>query len=222
MSNLSLTSVRVHRLTSLAVLVSMLAGCAAQTAVMSDYRAPSSPPPFEIVDQRPAGEHTTRFMSLSITSCNYGVRQAGDEATVPDRITLLRDDIHAALGPKLANKKITLTHYTVVMNNARALRNQTYAANAGLVAEFMKGFGSQCAREKMEAGWFEPNDVTTPYSPFIVEISLSVDGRAHQIRSVYSPDQELAPAFGKPETATAMFAAIRKATDALIVSLRSS
>jgi hypothetical protein len=221
-SDLGLTSVRVRRVTSLIALVSMLAGCAAQTAVMSDYKAPSGVAPFEIVDQRPPKEHETRFMSLSITSCNYGVRQAGDQATVPDRITLLRDDLNAALGAQLANKKITLTHYTVVINNARALRNQVYGANAGLIADVMKGFGSQCARDKMDAGWFEPNDVTTPYSPFIVELSVSVDGRAHEIRSVYSPDREVSNAFGKPETATALFAAIKKATDALVASLRSS
>lgn len=72
----------------------------------------------------------------------------------------------------------------------------------------------------MKAGWFEPDDVTTPYSPFIVQITLTIDGQTHSVRGVYSPDRELSAAFGVPDTAAAVFAAIRKADDKVILSLR--
>jgi hypothetical protein len=200
--------------------IPLMCGCVSQTAVLSGYTKPSAVAPFEIVDARPADERDTKFMSLLITSCDYAVRQVGDKDVVPDRISLLRDELNAAMGEQLAGKSLVVSHYGLHLNRAQAARNETYKANAGLVTGLMKDVGSRCKREEMKAGWFEPNDVTTPYSPFIVEITLAVDGKTHAVRSVYSPDKDLSPAFSDADTTAALFAAMKKATDKLIASLR--
>jgi hypothetical protein len=204
------------------VALQLLSGCVSQTAILNGYSRPEVAAPFQIVDSRPAAERETRFMSLLITSCNYGVRQVGDKNLVPDRVTLLSEDLNAALGQQLSGKSLVLKRYGVHFNNAQALRNGAAKANQGLIVDLMKDMGSRCKREEMEAGWFEPDDITTPYSPFIVEVQLVVDGKAHSIRSVYSPEKEVSPAFGDPETAKALFAAIKKANEQVIASLRAT
>lgn len=208
------------KLAMLFIAVQLISGCASQTAVLSGYTKPAATAPFEIVDKRPAEERDRKFMSLIITSCNYGVRQVGDTDVVPDRITLLREDLNAAMGEQLAGKSLVVSHYGLHFNNAQALRNGAAQANSGLIVDMMKDIGTRCKREEMKAGWFEPDDVTTPYSPFIVEITLAVDGKTHTVRSVFSPDKEVSPAFGDPETAKALFAAIKKANEKVIASLR--
>lgn len=209
-------------LSAVLIAAQLLSGCASQTAILSGYSRPETTAPFQIVDSRPAAERTTKFMSLLITSCNYGVRQLGDKNLVPDRVALLTEDLNAALGEQLTGKTLELKRYGVHFNNAQALRNGVAKANQGLIVDMMKDMGSRCKREEMEAGWFEPDDITTPYSPFIVEVLLVVDGKPHSVRSVYSPDKEVSPAFGDPETAKALFAAIKKANEQVIASLRAT
>jgi hypothetical protein len=213
--------VRTMRMALLSALAG-LTGCMAQTATMTGYTSPSATVPFEIVDQRPTKERLKRHISLLITSCNYGVLQAGDKSMVPDRMTLLRDELNAALGPQLANKKLIVSHYTAVYNWANVLRGQVYRSNPGLIGEIMKPMGARCKREEMEAGWYEPNDVTTPYSPFIVELTVSVDGKTHEVRVVHSPETEVGPSFGEPLSAAALFTAVSMATKKLIVSLQGT
>jgi hypothetical protein len=142
----------------------------------------------------------------------------------------LRDDLNAALGPELAHKRLVISHYGIYFNHSNSARNATHniaGSSGGMVGGLLGGLmfkkdevGSRCKRAEMKGGWFEASDVTTPYPPFIIEISCELDGQTHTVRSVYSTDKELTAASGNPETAAAMFAAIRKATDTLILNLR--
>jgi len=136
-----------------------------------------------------------------------------------DRITLLRDDLNASLHDQLATKQLIVTHYGIYWNRAQALRNLTYGPMANPVSAVMSGMGTHCKREEIQAGWFGPDDVTTPYSPVIVEITMTVDGKRHQIRSVYSPPKEVSFGLQFPDASAAIFAAIKKATDELIAEL---
>ena len=204
------------------IAMQLLSGCVSQTAMLSGYAKPATAAPFTIVDSRPAPEREAKIISLLITSCNYGVRQIGDKNMVPDRVTLLSEDLNAAMGQELAGRSLVLNHYGVHFNHAEVLRNGAAKANPGLITSALKGVGSRCKREEMTAGWYEPDDVTTPYSPFIVEVTLTVDGKAHSVRSVYSPDKEVIPAWGDPESAAALFAAMKKANEKVIASLRQT
>jgi hypothetical protein len=216
----SLSLIGCLRLSTALVAMQLLSGCLSQNAVLRDYTKPSAAVPFQIMDSRPAAEREGKLMSLLITSCNYGVRQVGDKNLTPDRITLLSEDLNAAMGAELAGKSLELKRYGVHLNVAQVLRNNASGANPGLIVGMLKDVGTRCKREEMEAGWFEPDDVTTPYSPFIIEITLAVDGKTHSTRSVYSPDEEMSPALGDPATTAALFAAIKQANGKLITSLR--
>ncbi|WP_153067198.1 hypothetical protein [Steroidobacter cummioxidans] len=214
--------IELLRLSALCLAAQLLSGCVSQTAVLNGYTKPATVAPFEIADARPAEERESKIMSLLITSCNYGVHQVGDKRMVPDRLTLLGEDLNAAMGAQLAGKSLVLNRYAVHFNNAQALRNGVAKMNPGLIVDMLKGVGARCPRDEMKAGWFEPDDVTTPYSPFIVEVTLTVDGKAHSVRSVYSPDKEVSQTMGDPESTVALFAAIRKANEKLIASLRET
>ncbi len=195
-------------------------GCASQTAVLPDFKDLSSEMGFSMKDERPEEEKETKWMSLSITNCNYGIRQIGDNLMVPDRLTLLRNDLHKALGKKLSGKTVSVKKYIIHFNAQNAFRGRVYAPYKGGVVEFMKGFGSDCKREEVAAGWFGPADVTTPFSPLIIEIDAAIDGKKYSVRSVYSPKKEIEPAFGNPEPASALFAAVQKATSQLVAKIR--
>jgi hypothetical protein len=71
------------------------------------------------------------------------------------------------------------------------------------------------------AGGFDAAETTTRFSPIIVEIEASTEGRTSAVRVVYSPREEFT-AFGEPDAAMALFAAMRKATNALVRKLGES
>lgn len=79
------------------------------------------------------------------------------------------------------------------------------------------GFSIRDERPETETG----TEVTTPFSPIVIEIAVAIDGKEFSVRNVYSPEKEIDPAFGNPESASALFAAIRKASGLLVNSIRA-
>ncbi len=204
---------------AIVIAVFSILGCASQTAILPDFKDLSAEIRFSIKDERPEAEKETEWKSLSITSCNYGIRQIGDNLMVPDRLTILRNDLHKTLGKKLSGKTVSVKKYSIYFNEQNALRGRVYSQYKGAVADFMSTFGSGCKREEVAGGWFEPADVTTPFSPIIIEITVAIDGKKYSVRNVYSPEKEIEPAFGNPESAAALFAAVQKATNQIVASI---
>lgn len=205
---------------AIVIAVFSIFGCASQTAVLPDFKDLSSEIGFSMKDERPETEKETEWMSLSITSCNYGIRQIGDNLMVPDRLTLLRNDLYKAIGKKLSGKTVLVKKYTIHLNEQNALRGRVYSQYKGAIIDYMKTFGSGCKREEVAGGWFEPADVTTPYSPIIIEITVAIEGKKYSMRSVYSPEKEIEPAFGNPDSSSALFTAVQKASNQLVASIR--
>jgi hypothetical protein len=83
----------------------------------------------------------------------------------------------------------------------------------------MSTMGAKCTREETTAGWYSAAEVTSLNSPLIVEITATVNGKQHAVRSVYSPQREIN--FNDPEAAQLIFEAIRKATDMLTESIKA-
>jgi hypothetical protein len=80
--------------------------------------------------------------------------------------------------------------------------------------------GSRCAREKSEGGWYEPADLTTPYSPLISEFTGTCDGKPLTIRVVYSPEVDLRGKFKNNETdLAALNPTFHKTADAIVAVL---
>jgi hypothetical protein len=91
----------------------------------------------------------------------------------------------------------------------------------GAVAgEHIKKMGSRCAREKSEGGWYEPVDLTTPYSPLISEFTGTCDGKPLTIRVVYSPEVDLRGKFKNNEAdLAALNPTFHKTADAIVAVL---
>ena len=200
-----------------------LTGCLSQTAVMQDYRDGSSIVGLNVVDARPAEDKSTEFLSLWISSCDYGIRRLGDEKTVPSRLVLLRRDLEESLGDQLANKTITVSRYRIFFNKGSALlqSNPGNRSLAGpLIMSALTPGTNSCGLDKPEGGRYNSSEVSAAYSPIIIEIEVKLGAQDYSVRSVYSPKTELDGAFGERDEAAELFNAIRQADIKLADQLR--
>jgi hypothetical protein len=179
-------------------------------------------PTFTLRDTRPAEDKKTYHHSLMITSCNYGVRRIGDADISPPPLEQLRASLAASLGEGIAGKEIEVRRYHLDVNTAAHTRGRMKDEHKGLVADVMLGMGAGCAREKMEAGWFEASEVSTANAPLIVEMQIVVDGQALDVRSVYSPDIAWEPRVWRPESRASVNAALAAANAKLAEALRGA
>jgi hypothetical protein len=202
----------------------LVQGCATKPVVMANYIKPAHRASFDVVDQRPEDERTTKWLSRYTRSCDWGVRQFGDEATSPDRITLLRDNLDSMLHQELTGKTLFVTHYAIYINSSQRDRRPGLVIGGSALGSWVEAIidshrDRSCRAEEVDEGWLEPGDVTKSRSPVIVQITLSLDGRTHSVRSFFSPDREIPIDPGNPETTDAILSAVKKATDQLIAEL---
>ena len=191
--------------------------------------APASPG-VTLVDARKANELKTETLSNWITSCDYGIRRLGDDGEGPPKLALLKQGLDAALPAPLAGKTLTISKYVVFVNVSAALRRGAYGSHPGVVGAVMSGMGSNCSREGTTDGWYGATEVTSVFSPLVVEIEATLDGKAFSARIVYSPDYETEGEFGeriwsgghfKPEALAALTLALHRANAALAEQLRN-
>ncbi len=218
---------RIGFVAAIAVLGFMTASAGQSTGgpAVSPVGAPPADRTF--VDARPAKDKETEFLSLWITSCDYSIRRLGDEGDVPSKLGLLQQDIQSALGN--SGGAVTISKYTVYVNTSVMRRQGTYGTYGGVVPAIMSGIGSKCSKEETTAGWYAGAEITTPYSPIIVEIEADLVGKHYAVRTVYSPKEEFAGKFGEmwgsggvydPEATAALLDALHQANAALIDQIR--
>jgi hypothetical protein len=189
-------------------------------------------PAVSIVDQRPTAEqHPWQSFTINIGSCDYGVWQLSEAVGVGDRLGALRNDLASRLDASTGLNSLIVTRYDVFLNRAVAQRGFAVGVAAASQGGYAAGGGPQrpsCERARMTHGWFDPSEVTTPYSPLIVEIAANANGRSYTVRSVYSPSLELSsqcnlcfgrPLLHEPEQLAAFRAAMTKAHEALAAEI---
>ncbi len=211
---------QIAKLTAALVVTLNLSACLSQTAIMPKEEIYQSQNPWTVIDQRAEAEKEDHFLSLFAHSCDYGIKQVGDERTSPPRIAILRADLSRELGDA-GNKTISIQHYVIYFNKGLALL-KSGPFSGGLIGQGEIAHRQACKKEDTTAGWFDPSEVSTPFSPIIVEISATMGDRPLVVRSVYSPNGELNGAFGEPEEASALFAAMRQASAELAHQIRYS
>ena len=167
-----------------------------------------------LTDARTAPERSTKMLSLSVHSCDYGVLQFG-EKDVPNRVSLLAEDLNHSAGSDVAVKNVKLTRYDIYFNNSRNSRIGVYAAQP---FNPTKNIGSDCPRDKMKAGWYGPDEVSTTFPPIIIEIAVQLNEQECAIRTVYSPDQ-LLPSFKSAEGKAVIAAAMHQANQNLLAKI---
>lgn len=193
----------------------VLSGCANQIARLDGYEKNENGSILSVVDERPKEERESEILSLLVSSCDYGIRRLGDDITVPDKIELLKTDLVNQLD-LIDKQTIYIKHYTVYFNKSRALHGSMSKISTGMIPDILNSMGSECPEEKTTAGWYSGTDVTTPYSPIIIDMDVVFNRRKYLVRSVYSPSFEIKGAFGEPIAAKTLFAALRVATNKLV------
>jgi len=169
-------------------------------------------------DERPLKERKTRtYLTLWRFSCSFGVEDIGDEFV--DRVGQLRHDLASAYGDRLIGKTIIVDHYHLYLNE-RAMEGSHNLGTAAF-GIFAIGLGAgaktrepACSRANMPEGWFDPAELTTPWSPFIAEMDIRIDGEEYSVHSVYSPPKNMpAPGILSDFDVAAEHAAVHAAVD---------
>jgi len=214
-----MASYRWHLSGSLALVAVtlLLAGCLTRRPAAAMPARPVLQASFAIVDRRPREERSTRWLSDVVHSCAFTVRQYGDGAISPDRFTLLRESLDTGLYQRLAGKVLVVTHFGIYINSSQRSRAAASLRGEGLgqgLTDYATGsrFDRLCTSEAVAQGWLEAgHGDNTARSVVIVQITFSVEGRAHSVRVF-----ENASSSG---TAAAVVSAIAKASERIIADL---
>ena len=199
---------------ALAAVTLLLTGCTTWRSVRAIDTRPIQKASFEVVDQRPGDERTTKWLSNVPHSCAFTVRQYGDEAISPDRFTVLAEGLNTGLRERLAGKTLLVTHFGIYINSSQRSRAAASLRGEGLgqsLADYAAGsrFDRLCVSEALAQGWLEDGhgDHTTR-SIVIVQITFILEGRAQSVRVFENT--------GPSVTAAAIVGAIRKAADRIV------
>ena len=190
--------------------LALIQGCA------NEVPRAEAPQPFEFVDQRPTDEDSTQWLSRDRRSCEYTLRQMGDEGILPDRFTLLRNGLDSALHAQLTGKSLLVTHYAIYINNFERSRDSSFSMHGMLLSDliqdaYLRHVDHRCIEALESDGRLEPVDVQTHRSPIIVEITLIVDGKSHAVRSLFTPERPISVKLKDPDTRAAVQNAVDKA-----------
>lgn len=175
--------------------VLMLAGCATHPVVIDAPPAASQKLRFVLEDRRPPKEGKGGLLSYMVTNCNYGVRRLAEITTAPGKLEVLGADLQELAGERLAGKTVTVTSYALFQNQAnefRALTKQSSGfGSIGLAAKLGSDIvdsGSGCAQGEMEGGWYDSRQAVSRFSPYVLELKLSIDGKPYAARVVRFPE----------------------------------
>lgn len=139
-----------------------------------------------VIDQRPTEEDKEKTLSLAIWSCDYFVTRVSDKGMPFKRIDLLKNDIEIFQKQKTLDGSIFVKHYTLHVNSGLLEVDGAFAA-AGFITTRKSRRGPKCSREKMKAGWFDVDELTSDYPPFIGELEVEYAGKKYNVRKVLSP-----------------------------------
>jgi hypothetical protein len=191
-----------------------LSGCANGQSILAGFDDHPTNVGLTVVDHRPIKDKESEILSLSISSCDYGIRRLGDETTLPARLVLLRHDLEDSLGSRLENATVDVTRYTMYWNpRIGVLATWTYAPpqmgfapNQASIIDSLT-FGAKCTETEMGEPWIEPTREIVGKAPLIVILEASVAGKTYKIHSTYVPQQDFRITEPSPE----IFGALRKA-----------
>jgi len=163
---------------------------------------------FQIVDARPSQQRAEGYHQLSywVTSCNYGIYRLGDAKGSPGKLDLLRTDLETALGDTIKGKTLTVSNYALYLNSTNRSRRAAVnsavisgtaglgvleaAIGGGISSFFMPEPGSTCSSEETPEGWYDTSEATPDASPFIAQLTASLDGKSYSVRVVQSPSED--------------------------------
>jgi hypothetical protein len=174
-----------------------------------------------IDDERPAIERDSEILSLFVTSCAYGIAQMGDDKTIPDRTTYLKQALGGSLGDRLTRKAVTLKSFAIYRNNQASLRNGN-PAKAGLLTAAITN-SIECYAKKEQRGGYDPGENPDGTNAVVIDLVVSVGAKDFRAR-VVEPAPGTASDFpGTPDLwERAVDLAMKKVVDRLVSQIRMS
>ncbi len=174
-----------------------------------------------IDDRRPPDSLRNHPIGAFLFGCENGVWNLGDQQVGADRIPRLVQELTAALGDQVRGQTLVVRKYGVYLNGRAWVEDQA-TADAGLVGALLAPttpdptrkdvtLAAKCPRERMSAGWFATSELTSNFSPIVVEIDISLAGHDYQARAVLSPEREMWGEFHRNSVTPAMTAYVNEA-----------
>jgi len=160
---------------------------------------------FKIVDARPSQQRAEGYHQLSYWagSCSYGIYRLGDAKGAPGKLDLLRADLESVLGDTVKGKTLTVSNYSLYLNSS--VHAKTSAINAGsnqmMFAPSLGGMiglgiaaaiiGSSCSQDDTPEGWYDESEASADASPFIAQITASLNDKTYSVRVVQTPSDNM-------------------------------
>jgi hypothetical protein len=147
-----------------------------------------------LIDSRADKPAETKMLSFNAVSCGYSVFKIADLGRPVDRMTRLRADLERELGSELAGKSVQVIDYQIYLNSSRRAKRLNGQAHGLIGVAISQASTTGCDKETDRQGWYAADEVSNNFSPLVVQIAVTVDGRPLAVRSVISPKAELRPA----------------------------
>ncbi len=178
---------------------------------------------FTIIDSRQGAEESGGYISTKKEDCERWTYRISDVQTDPPRLSVLHTELIAALGTALHDKSLDVTRYAIFINKRSYFEFRSAIGEYGSARGVVPSMGSRCESQVTRGGYYAPWESTTNYSPIIVELNASYDGKPLRVRVVHSPGAELSmEKFGRGEHSEALLAAMRIAMAELIMAIRKT
>jgi hypothetical protein len=141
-------------------------------------------PVYKFVDARDPKLAKSAAESLMIGSCAYGAVRIGQRDIAPDLAVQLHAMLATRFGERLRGRNVTLSAFSLHVNNAAKLRAGAASMYRGMVPALLndtKKIG--CSGDDTRGGYVL-GEVPEGASPFIVAVHVVVDGEPYRGRSI--------------------------------------
>lgn len=141
-------------------------------------------PVYTFVDARDPKLAKSAAESLMIANCAYGAVRIGQRDIAPDLAVLLHAMLATRFGERLRGRKVTLSAFSLHVNNAAMLRRGTANMYGGVIAGMLNDTTKVGCSADDARGGYVLGEVPEGKSPFIVAVHVLVDGKPYRGRSI--------------------------------------
>ncbi|MCE3290245.1 MAG: hypothetical protein K0R83_2257 [Caulobacter sp.] len=144
-------------------------------------------PPFKLVNARKIYKQKWRVVNLFIGACDYGVYGYGEQL-VGGRQERLERRLKAHFGDRLNGHELVLDRYEFFQNAQINLIHATGAFSGGIIGGAMSStYNLNCKRKDTKSGWYDTRMFPPDPAPYVVEITVKVDGQVVATSAAASP-----------------------------------
>lgn len=143
--------------------------------------------PFKLVNARKVYKQKWRVVNLFIGACDYGVYGYGEQL-VGGRVERLERRLRAHFGDRLNGHELVLERYEFFQNAQINLIHATGNFAGGIVGGAMSStYNLNCKRKDTKSGWYDTKMFPPDPAPYVVEITVKVDGQVIATGAAASP-----------------------------------